>query len=58
MNAIANGWQGAALNLALVLGMLYSRSQLLERILFAVFIFLSGLTIRVIVIRARSRNLY
>ncbi len=58
MNAIANGWQGAVLNLALVLGMLYSRSQLVEKILFAAFVFLSAFTIGVILVRTRRRNLH
>ncbi len=56
MHAIAYGWQGAALNLSLILGMLYSPWQVVERILFAVFVLLSALTVRAIVMRARNRS--
>jgi len=55
MNAIANGWQGAVLNLGLILGMLYSPSQRVEMILFTAFVLLSILTVRIL-LHSRRRK--
>jgi uncharacterized membrane protein YqjE len=57
MNAIARGWQGAVLNLALVVGMVFSPTERVEAILFALFILLSLFTVWVLLTgRRRQRS--
>lgn len=59
MKAVANGWPGAVLNLALLVGMIYSPTERIELILFTVFMLLGVVTVWVLLSRpARGRNLH